>query len=290
MRLDSKLVLGTVNFGMDYGYMRSNSQLDKASAFEIIERALAEDICYFDTAQEYGQSEEVLGSFIGSKKAAHLNVITKILAAKSDGDQVCESLKRLNIQQIYAVLFHDFKDYLKYPKTLRGLQESQRKGRLEKIGFSLYFPSDLEQLLSSNIPFEIIQIPYSIFDRRFAPYFSELKARNVEIHVRSIFLNGLFFQDPKKLSDHFNGVKGSLEELRSLSQELEIPISSVCLNFVHQHELVDRLVVGVRTIRELVMNVGALSLSSQLVSHKETLKGFACNDHTILHPHEWRVE
>ena len=286
---ESKLVLGTVNFGMDYGYLGSMFRLEKANAFRIIEHSIVENIQYFDTAQDYGESEEILGEYVRSNQESQLNVITKFLAARCDGNPIPRSLNKLNLRRIYAALFHDFNDYLMYPNTLRKLQENQSRGEVKKIGFSLYTPRDLEQLLSSNIPFEIIQVPYSIFDQRFDPYFSELKARDVEIHVRSIFLNGLFFQEPKLLGDHFKSVKRALEKLRCISQELGVPTSWVCLHFAHQNEHIDRLVIGVRTVRELLMNVAAISLPPKVVAHNETLKGLACNDQAILHPHEWRV-
>jgi|APSaa5957512535_1039671.scaffolds.fasta_scaffold21482_3 uncharacterized protein len=290
MPRESRLVLGTVNFGMDYGYLGGASRLTKATAFRIMQHSVAENIHYFDTAQDYGESEEILGQYIGSNQAPQLNVITKFRADKCNGNPVPESLRKLNVRQIYAVLFHDFTDYLRHPKSFRKLQEYQSVGQVKKIGFSLYLPRDLEQLLNSKIPFEIVQVPYSIFDRRFDPYFSELKERDVEIHVRSIFLNGLFFHDPAMLSDHFNSVKGALKELKSLSRELQATRSSLCLNFVYQHELIDKLVVGVRTVDELITNVGAISPPLELPCFKEVLDGFACNDQSILHPHEWRVE
>ena len=286
---NDRLVLGTVNFGMDYGYLGGKSRIKEENAFEIIEHSISGKIQFFDTAQDYGRSEEILGKYVLSNEQSQLNIITKFFAGRCTENPVNRSLRKLNLRRIYAILFHDFDDYLRHPKAFQQLQENQKKGEVEKIGFSLYSPWELEQLLSWGIPFQIVQVPYSIFDQRFDPYFAELKALNVEIHVRSIFLNGLFFQDPKVLGDHFNKVKGNLEELNNISQNLEVPISSVCLNFVRQHEYVDKLVIGVRTVPELLSNISAMSFSPKLSDYRKEFDAFACNDQTILYPHKWKI-
>jgi len=284
-----KLVLGTVNFGMNYGYLGSTSQIREEDAFEIIDQSILKSIRFFDTAQDYGTSEEVLGRYIHLNKESHLNIITKFIARNSAEDPVNRSLTRLNLRRIYAILFHDFEDYQNHPKAFQQLQESQKKGEVEKIGFSLYSPQHLEQLLSSNTPFQMVQVPYSIFDQRFDEYFTDLKARDVEIHVRSIFLNGLYFQNPSTLSEHFNQVKNNLEELANISRELEVPISAVCLNFALQHKDVDKLVIGVKTASELLRNIDALSSSPKFPSRKEAFDAFACDDQSILYPHKWKI-
>ena len=286
---NDRLVLGTVNFGMDYGYLGGKSRIKEENAFEIIDHSILEKIQFFDTAQDYGRSEEILGKYVLSNGQSQLNIITKFLAGRCTENPVNRSLRKLNLHRIYAILFHDFDDYLRHPKTFQQLQQNQKKGEVEKIGFSLYSPQHLEYLLSRNIPFQIVQVPYSIFDQRFDQYFSELKARNVEIHVRSIFLNGLFFQDPKALGDHFGDVKDNLEELTNISRKLEVPISSLCLNFVGQHQYVDKLVIGVRTVSELLKNIRGISSSPNLSSHKKAFDAFSCDDQSILYPHKWRI-
>ena len=70
-------------------------------------------------------------------------------------------------------------------KGWKDFVQLKKEGKVEKIGFSLYETYELELILNDGIPFDLIQIPFNIFDRQFEPYFERLKAMKVEIHVRS---------------------------------------------------------------------------------------------------------
>ena len=105
-----------------------------------------------------------------------------------------ESLNRLNLKKVYGALFHVFDDFNKNKQLYEKLNNFKKDGLVEKIGFSLYFPEQLEQLINSKIDIDIIQVSYSIFDQRFVKYFKDLKMLGIEIHVRSVFLHGLYFK------------------------------------------------------------------------------------------------
>jgi len=287
MNPESKLVLGTVNFGMKYGYLGENIQLENSTTFDLIEFAIRENICFFDTAQDYGESEKVIGQFLRLRKSDSVKVITKFLATNEASNPVAESLSKLGLKSIYAVLFHSFDNYLRHPESIQKIQADQEAGRVEKIGFSLYLPSDLKLLLDSDISFEILQIPYSVFDRRFEPFFFQLREKGVEIHARSIFLNGLFFQNPTELGSHFDKVRSALAKIRRLSDTSHVSIATLCLNFVSQSEFIDKLVVGVRSIKELQENLEALRSGPALQNWRKSLSDLRCGDQDILHPHEW---
>ena len=287
MNPESKLVLGTVNFGMKYGYLGDNTQLEKNSTFEILDYAIEENIYFFDTAQDYGESEKLLGEFIRTRSHSNINIVTKCRTANVISNPVADSLSRLRLQKLYAVLFHDFNGYFRKPELIRKLQAEKEVGRVGKIGFSLYLPRHLELLLRSDIDFEIVQVPFSIFDRRFEPYFPELKERGVEIHTRSVFLNGLFFQNPKTLGSHFDRVKPAITEIRRLSETLGVSTEALCLNFVNQDKFINKIVVGVRSIEDLRSNSEALSIHDKLSAAMPLLNGLRCDEQDILHPHEW---
>src|SRR5690606_6759080 len=110
-------------------------------------------------------------------------------------ERLKESLSNLNREKLYGYLFHHFKTYKSNPDLLETLYSKRDKGVVEKVGFSLYYETELEELLEKDIQFDVLQIPFNIFDHRFRKYFALLKKRGVEIHVRSVFLQGLLLME-----------------------------------------------------------------------------------------------
>jgi len=88
-----------------------------------------------------------------------------------------ESLDNLNIKQLYAYLFHNFESFKNNHAAIKQLEQFKRKELIRKIGFSLYYPSELDYLFKNNISFDLVQVPYNILDQRFASYFPKLKKR-----------------------------------------------------------------------------------------------------------------
>ena len=81
--------------------------------------------------------------------------------------------------------------------------QSRGKSR-KKLVFSLYDINQLQYLLDNRVEFDILQFPYNLFDRQFDVYLSQLKQSGVEIHTRSVFLQGLFFKDLVALVGRWN--------------------------------------------------------------------------------------
>ena len=147
----------------------------------------------------------------------------------------------------------------------------------KKVGFSLYHPEDLDLLLKFKFYPDIIQVPYSYFDRRFEKHMINLQKNGCEIHVRSVFLQGLFFLDPASLSNYFNEVKPYILNLRN--SVTHFPAS--LLNFVIEKPFVDKVIVGVENHRQFIQNITGLHLNSALPElHTEISE-------SILNPSKW---
>ena len=89
-----------------------------------------------------------------------------------------------------------------------------------------YSPEELEFILKNGSPFDLIQVPFNIFDKKFLPYMKELHDKGVEIHVRSTFLQGLFFKDRNALSEKLKPMKKYLLQLDEFSKESGLNISA----------------------------------------------------------------
>ena len=284
-----KLAIGAAQFGLEYGISNVHGIVQDHDIESILSHAVINGIDTVDTAQAYGNCEEKLGQFDLTK----FNIVTKLSPGTSAGTLVSsakESLKRLNIQKLHGLMFHSFDDFKKNPDVIKELAELRDNGTVDKIGFSLYYSSDLEYLLDSEICFDLVQIPFSIFDQRFKAYFSELREAMIEIHVRSIYLQGLVFIAPEELNPFFHGYRGLLQRLRNLSEEQQISISSLCLHYVNSFEQIGKIVVGVSSLTEFQKNTQELlSIPGNLNAILPMVGQFEIEDENIILPFNWKL-
>ncbi|MFH1798393.1 MAG: aldo/keto reductase [Candidatus Omnitrophota bacterium] len=284
-KLTKKICLGTVQFGMDYGIANKTGKVSKEEVFKILDFAKTNGIETLDTAHAYGVSEKVLGEFIKDRGAA-FDIVSKI----SDKGQLRESLSLLGAENIHGCLIHNFKDHTENTDLWKTIENAKKDLFVKKIGFSLYKTQELETVLEQNLKFDIIQVPYSIFDRRFEPYFRPLKDRGVEIHTRSAFLQGLFFMNPGTLPEKVMGAKKHLEMLRKLAKENNISISSLCLNFVLDNPCIDKVVIGVDSLSQLKQNIHEIFAFTGMTKENLRITPLFCHSRESGNPNQLQLD
>ena len=278
MSTTGKLVLGTVQFGVQYG-INSAGRPDEQMVKAILEEAQALGINTLDTSSGYGEAEEILGRTIS--KGHPFKIVSKYPKGNVPVKEMfLSSLDRLKVNSLFGYLLHHFEVYRDNPDVWREFMALKEDGKVQRIGFSLYMPDELEILLKNNVDFNLLQIPRNIFDRKFDPYLRELKDRGVEIHVRSTFLQGLFFKDRQTLPDKLKPLKKYLEELDNISKETGMSIAELALNFNYQNENIAGVLIGVDNVDQLKTNVG--SLSDQSVNIDISVK-----EKELLNPVNW---
>ena len=287
----NKIALGTAQFGMDYGINNKKGKMSMEEVFEILNESLQSNIDVLDTAYAYKESESLIGQFIGKSKKTGFKVISKL--PECDPREVRSiydsSVKRLSVDMLYGYMIHNFQHYVQNPEVWDILKELKSEGKVKKIGMSLYFLQELEHILKNRIGIDIIQVPYSIFDQRFEQYFSELKNNGVEIHVRSVFLQGLVFKDPSELDGYFAKIKKKIADLNSLSAELNIPIVALCLDFAILNRFVDRVVVGVDGMENLKEIISSPNYLTAVENIRPMLYHFKEDDENMILPINWKV-
>ena len=199
----SKISIGTAQFGLRYGISNKNDVLCQSQINEVLSYAYSNNVQLLDTASSYGNSEENLGKQSKIKEGAFKLVSKFNNLEKSVEQNLFDSFEKLNQSSLYGYLVHDFSLLKKKESLLDELQELKNKGLIEKIGVSVYHPYQAIELANKSPLIDIIQLPYSIFDQRFNPILKQLKTLDIEIHARSIFLQGLMFMDKNNLSEFF---------------------------------------------------------------------------------------
>lgn len=255
MNNSRKLVLGTVQFGLQYG-INSAGRPSAENVSDILIEAKKGGVDILDTSSAYGDAEEVLGAV---KAADKFEIVSKYpKCEKSIEESFNKSLKVLGADHLYGYLLHHFEVYKENKQIWNDFVRLQKEGKVDRIGFSLYEPWELDTILNDGIPFSLIQVPYNIFDRQFEPYFKQLKAMGVEIHVRSTFLQGLFFKDRSTLPEKLLPLKKYLVQLDEYALGKGITVGELALNYNIQNPYIDGVLIGVDNKEQLIQNFASV--------------------------------
>ena len=283
--MKNKIGLGTVQWGLNYGISNSNGIPSDEELKLISILASNNDIDCLDTATGYGNAEERIGkNFFSSFK-----IVTKIGKVKSEIDlknQLNKSFKNLKRSTIYGCLFHDYKELINNKDLWKALSDQKSQGKIKKIGYSLYAPNELQQLLELNYIPDIIQIPFNVLDRKFSPYFNFLKEKNVEIHARSIFLQGLLLKSEKSIPEKVNGLKEEISLLNTIADDAKKSLLEVCLGYVKQQTCIDKLILGIETSNQLKQILSADTNLTQKTL--ETIDNIQVREKKLLNPSTWQ--
>lgn len=274
----SKLVLGTVQFGLQYGVNSAGRPSEDAVRGILLEAAKG-GITTLDTSSAYGNSEEILGECITSNEI--FKIVSKYPKGETPvGEMFNSSLKRLKVEKLYGYLLHHFEVYKNNPAVWDEFIALKESGKVQKIGFSLYTPEELEFILKNGAPFDLIQVPFNIFDKKFLPYIKELHEKGVEIHVRSTFLQGLFFKDRNALPEKLQPMKKYLLQLDEFSKKSGLSISEIALNYNLQNPYIDGVLIGVDNVEQLQMNLNSVKETPIDIE-------FEIKEQELLNPVNW---
>jgi aryl-alcohol dehydrogenase-like predicted oxidoreductase len=253
-----KLALGTAQFGLSYGVANQNGQVDLEAGRKIVRMAAARGIDTIDTAIAYGESEQRLGD-IGVN---NFKVITKLPAIPLDcGDisawvfqNATASLNRMGLSKLDGVLLHQPSQLLEKrgQEIYDALLQVQSAGLVNKIGVSIYEPKELADLMS-RFSIDIVQAPFSILDQRLrtSGWLDKLAQLNVELHVRSIFLQGLLLMNKTNRPQKFDRWNTFWIQWHTYLLTSGYSALRACLAFVLSEKKIHRIVVGFESLTQL---------------------------------------
>ena len=252
----NRLALGTVQFGMNYGVANTSGQVKKEDIATIIQLCREAGVDTLDTAIAYGESEKLLGQC----DLTGFRVITKIPPVPEEvfhcqttihdwlAEQLEASLQRLKLSAVDGLMLHQAMALCNPQigeELAAALREVKAQGKALKIGVSVYSPDELESIYPMLQP-DIIQAPFNILDQRLASsgWLKKLAGNNTEVHVRSVFLQGLLLMEKNQRPEKFQQWDSLWQAWDSWSEESgQSPLVS-CLAAVMSHKEIDRVVVG----------------------------------------------
>ena len=280
-----KLGIGTAQFGQRYGISNKFGKVSQSEAENILYLAKLNSIDIIDTAISYN-SESCLGN-IGVKE---YKVVTKLPPVPNDIKNICEwidvqiksSLKRLRVNSVYGLLLHNSEDYKN--SELREKFKSLKADKIiHKIGVSIYSPNELNNLPCEN-EIDIVQAPINLVDQRLVDsgWLKKLNSYGVEVHARSVFMQGLLLMPKKLIPQSFMAWSSLWNRWHDWLNRENITAIEACLHYVFSLPHVNRVIIGFEAANQLKQIVESLK-SSLNISYLD----ISNIDENLVNPSIW---
>ena len=286
------IILGTAQFGLDYGVSNYTGQVHLNEVKNILTLCREHGLSHFDTAQAYGDSESILGTTLRKDATITSKVPPMDNGNHKIGDWIRASVKKsisnLGRTFIDELLFHRVSDLLHGDRLeiASALNELKTEGIIKRTGVSIYDFDNLHYLIE-HFDIDVIQAPFNLFDRRLVDegWADVIKRNNIRLDVRSVFLQGLLLMSNEQRNSYFNQWETLWVEFDSW--RMKHPNFSqldLCLQFVKQYSQIDNVVIGVQSTSELQQ-----VLSSFHSDKNVTMSSFKCSDINLLNPSRWNL-
>lgn len=252
----SKLVLGTVQFGLNYGISNTGGQTGFHEVCRILETAYERGIRTLDTAAAYGESESVLGNALQETALADkFNIVSKVMPLPENVDDVQaekliresleKSLKNLRCSSLHTLLFHRERDW-KFANVLR---QCKQEGLILNVGCSVdgELPPESEKL-------EAVQVPGNLFDKRFFPFIKSRKD-NCTVYVRSVYLQGLLLMPEERVPLSLHSILTYRRNLTALAEKNDMTLAELCVRYLCSVPKIDGVLTGVENAEQLKINL-----------------------------------
>ena len=285
----NRIVLGGAQLGLPYGILNGGETLSREAVARILDTAVSHGIDSIDTAIAYGQSETVIGETAQNR----FKIISKLPPIPSDmanvsqwvRTQIDASLSRLNCSSLEALLLH-------HPQDLIGPHGSELYAAInsllsekiiERFGVSIYAPNELDGIIGKfNI--DVVQAPLNVFDRRIIGVTDQLSALNIEVHVRSVFLQGVLIANPKDRPQRFQPWSEHFARFDEWVHSTGMSAMACCLGFALQQPGVTKLVIGT-TSKESLTEI----MTSIPNIHSEVPADLQSSSEQLIDPRVWSV-
>lgn len=300
MTKKSKLVLGTAQLGSSYGITNTSGQPSQGEAFEILDSAYERGIDTIDTAHAYGNSEEVIGSWLARRDHANVAIITKLKPNALDEhpgespvhvieQELQKSLARLNVPCVDGYLLHAA-GHIYIADVVSGLHKVKKKGLAKHIGVSIYNEEDA--LSAVDLDIDYIQVPYNALDQRLSrtDFFEKAKKAGITVFARSPFLQGLLLAEPGIIAEHLEHTKGHIEKFRSIAEKYHLSPYEASLIYVYQRSHIEHIVFGVETLQQLddIFRVAKMAAAGSYADFSaEISQAFKNIDRAVVNPSLW---
>lgn len=291
----SRLMLGSVQFGLNYGIANTDGKPSYETVRNIIQTAYENGVNCLDTSAGYGDSESVLGRALTELKLKDkIQVISKVpnisqqnlsisAAERFIVESVENSLTHLGIQRLAVCLFHAEQD-IRYIEILHSLE---RKKMIDGAGVSLDSNRYCGDVITAGIRY--VQLPYNILDKRFDPFFLSAQKNSVSLFSRSVYLQGLLLMPEDKINESLQEVVPIRRRLVRLGAEGGMDMPELCMRFVLSNPAITSILTGVDNIEQARHNLQLLRKGPLPTAlYQEIKEAVPLLEEKIIRPSLWK--
>jgi len=284
----NRIILGTAQFGSNYGINNQHGELRNEQIFQILEYAFDAGIRKIDTAGTYGRAEEAVGLFhkslrkrfeIDTKFSGNLNL--------SASEQLSQSTKQLGVPVIQTYYFHSFRDIENIPNLLEEACRLKAEKAVKNIGVSVYSNEDFAKALTYD-EIDSIQFPFNMLDNhsKRGPMLELAKLRGKRTIARSLFLQGLFFKELDAFPIVLEPLIKYVEKLQYLSKKYAVGMNELALSYVRAQENIDFVIIGVESLAQLKSNIVKMNRAID-EGLKREIDRIDVAEKNLLYPYNW---
>lgn len=289
----TRLGIGTVQWGTNYGINNHDGIASPPEVCLILDSARRSGVVTLDTAASYGSSEIV----IGKHDLTDFRIVTKtphLGAGPIKAQQVREletvfsrSLENLVVERVYGLLLHNTSDLFSPGgrQLLKVMQTLQARGKVDRIGVSVYDSDELDAVLEMFTP-DIVQLPVNVLDQRLVcdGSIQRLRKMGVEVHARSVFLQGLLLMPLDFLPKYFEPIRCHLERWHLACVQQGVTPTQGALIYVRDSVDVDVCLVGVENSAQFEQCLSDFRCLSRFDAG-----GLRCDDPAFVNPANWTL-
>ena len=293
----SKFGLGTVQFGLDYGFTKRKTQNE---VNDILRTAFNNGITLIDTAREYGDSEDKIGNFMANYKNNFV-VATKLRIIDDLDDlnytnlknniygSVEESLEKLQLNMIPILQLHQTIDELyKNDDFWRVIHQLKEDKLIDLFGVSVYELPETKFITQNyNDCVDFFQIPYNVFDRRFDDIQKELDENSIGLVSRSTFLKGVIPCSMDDTPKCLNDIKPFKQKLQDLADECGCSVAELASVFVYYNDYINSTILGVNSPEELESNIKSIDKFDKNILKNIDFDSLKIDDDYLTDPRKW---
>ena len=293
----SKFGLGTVQFGLDYGFTKRKTQ-DEVN--DILQTAVENHITLIDTAREYGDSEDKIGKFMDNYKnnfvvatklqlIDDLNNLNYVNFKKSIYNSVEESLNKLQLNKIPILQLHQtIEEIYKNDEFWTVINQLKEDNLIDLFGVSVYELPETEFIMENHgNSIDFFQIPYNIFDRRFDDIQEKLNENNIGLVSRSTFLKGIIPCEIDDIPKGLEKIKPFKEMLAELAEEFNVTVAELANVFVYYNNFINSTILGVDSPEELESNIKSIDRFDKNILDNINFDSLRINDDYLIDPRKW---
>jgi len=283
-----KIILGTVQLGLNYGINNALGQPARQQAIDILSAAQKSSINKADTAIAYGTAHDIIGEYC--RDNATIDIYTKFMVSDMQSrpipeflDSLCESL---SVERLAGLAFHSYSELRNCSANiLRDLKSSQSVGEL---GVSIYEDDELEKIIQDGFV-DYVQIPYNVLDssERKRELLAIARSKGIRFQARSVYLQGLLLMAPKNFPHHLRPISGAVGEFQQFAKQFGRSSEEAALRYVLDDELIDEVVIGVEAHVQLEQNIMHCNSRQLSVQEISSFRSIDVANRELLNPSKW---